>query len=76
MNNNRRKRIRKVYNSLLELRSELESVRDEEQDAFDNMPESLQDSTQGELNQSAIDNLESVISDLESLDDVLEEAMQ
>ena len=46
----------------------LEEVRDEEQDAFDNMPEGLQDSERGDLMQDAIDNLDQTI---DYLDDVL-----
>ncbi len=52
MNADRRKRIV----SLLEL---LEDVINEEQEAFDNMPESLQSSEKGENSQSAIDAMES-----------------
>jgi hypothetical protein len=55
---------------------ELEEIRDQEQSAFDNIPESLQEGEKGEAIQNAIDNLENAISDLESLQDYLTEAMQ
>jgi len=48
--------------------SELENLRDETQEKFDNVPESLQYGPTGELLQTRIDSLDSVISDLESLD--------
>lgn len=38
MNNERRKRIAAVIDKLDEAKSELEEIRDEEQEAFDNMP--------------------------------------
>ncbi len=46
----------------------LEEVRDEEQDAFDNLPEGLQDSERGDMMQEAIGNLDEAI---DNLDDVL-----
>lgn len=52
----------------------LEEVRDEEQDAYDNMPEGLQYSERGDMMQEAIDSLDEavdaideVISNLESV---------
>ena len=39
----------------------------EEQEAFDNMPESLQDSERGQTMYENIDNLESATSDLEDV---------
>lgn len=46
----------------------LQEILDECQDRLDNMPESLQYSPTGELLQERIDNLESVIGDLEAID--------
>jgi len=49
--------------------SSLEELRDQAQDSLDNMPEHLQETSQsGEMLQERIDELESAISDLESLD--------
>ena len=76
MNNNRRKRIQKVFDSIMDLRSQIEEIRDEEQEAFDNMPESFQEGEKGEMSQNAIDNLDSALSDMDSLEDSLQEAMQ
>ena len=47
---------------------ELEEIRDEEQEAFDNMPEGFQNGERGELAQEAINNLETAIGYLEALD--------
>jgi hypothetical protein len=61
-----------------EIKSELENVRDEEQEAFDNMPEGLQQSDRGQTSEQAIANLDTAINVLEEvLDDIdLDEAME
>lgn len=64
MNQERRNRLTKISTKLEELRQELEAVKDEEQGAFDNMPESLQGSAKGEV-------MENVVSELESIEDDL-----
>ena len=75
MNNERRKRIQAVQRRLEEIngmiedaRSDLESIRDEEQEAYDALPEAFQDGERGQ----AIDDLEA--DPLESVGDSLEEA--
>ena len=67
MNKARRKRIEKVVNLLEELRDELESVKEDEQSAYDNMPDSLQDSERGDSMQDAIDTLDEINTDFENL---------
>lgn len=49
--------------------SQLEEVRDEEQEYYDNMSEGIQSGEKGDLAQEAINNLEAAISFLEGLDD-------
>jgi flagellar biosynthesis chaperone FliJ len=68
MNNARRKEILAVAARLADLvselesvRSDLETIRDEEQDYLDVMPESFQNGDKGQVSQSAIDNLEQAI---------------
>lgn len=53
--------------TISDITSELEELRDNCQDSLDNMPESLQDSETGEMLQERIDNVESVISELENV---------
>ena len=48
MNKNRRKAIGDIYDKLIDIQSDLECIRDEEQEAFDNLPESIQYSERGE----------------------------
>lgn len=72
MNNKRRKEISKISSILEDAKSRLSTVIDEEQEAFDNMPESLQGSERGCDSEEAIDclndALDSVQSALEYLD--------
>ena len=47
MNNIRRKEIRKVKETLENLLNDIEMLKLEEEEAYDNMPESLQESDRG-----------------------------
>ena len=72
MNNKRRKEISKIVSTLEGVRDRLSELVDEEQCAFDNMPESIQGSDRGCDSEVAIgslsDALDSVESELEYLD--------
>ena len=66
MNNERRKkivgiidRLNKVKEEINDLRCEVSSLQDEEQEAYDNLPESMQDGERGTAIQDKIDELES-----------------
>ena len=76
MNKQRREKIRqlkaKFQDIQIELKqatSELSSILNEEQDAFDNMPEGLQSSYRGMCYEDAIDSMEEAS---EKLDEVIE----
>lgn len=86
MNAKRRNAIESVINELIEKFEEIKAeaidqlseIRDGEQEAYDNLPEALQDSERGENMQNCIDALEYFMSDLENLeiegtDNLLEE---
>lgn len=75
MNNTRRRRINElktqidfVNNQLKDASKRLSSILNEEQDAFDNMPEGLQSSYRGMCSEDAIDLMEEAI---DSLDDAI-----
>lgn len=51
-----------------EMISDLEEIRDEQQDHLDNMPEGLQEADTGMLLQDRIDSLESAIDELQNVD--------
>lgn len=66
MNKIRRKEISRAIALMAQAREILEYVRDEEQEAFDNMPESIQSSERGETMEDYIYTLEDVLSNLET----------
>lgn len=74
MNKDRRARIATLKDTIDEAKGALETILDEERDAYDNLPESLQDSGQGQASQEAIDNLESALSGLDEALCYLDEA--
>lgn len=73
MNKTRRKALGKIIDLISEARTLLEDIRDEEQEAFDNMPESLQASERGETMEDAISTMDDIISSLEDAESELEE---
>lgn len=78
MNKDRRKRIDAalkdlglITGKLEDLRNEIEAIRDEEQEAFDALPESFQEGDRGQVMQEAIDALEGALDGLDvDTDDV------
>lgn len=65
MNAQRRKEIERALEMISEASSILEYCRDEEEAAFDNMPENLQDTERGQQMAEFISQLEDSISSLE-----------
>lgn len=90
MNKARRKDIAKLVEKIQSLQGdmellleELENIKDEELEAFDNIPENMQNSERYELAEMAVDNLDSAYDALEeakfAMDDIvsyLEEAAE
>jgi len=74
MNAQRRKEIEAVLNELADLRSRVESLHGEEQDAFDNMPEGLQASERGQASESAASALDDALSAFDDIESSLNEA--
>ncbi|WP_417170807.1 hypothetical protein [Victivallis sp.] len=74
MNRTRREKIDSLIEQLDVLKSDIESLTDDEQTAYDNLPETIQTGNRGELMMSAIDNLESAVSSVEEAIDYLNEA--
>ena len=58
MNNDRRKRIESLTNKLTEIKEEIELLQQEEQDAYDAMPEGIRYSERGDNAESAMAELE------------------
>ncbi|MEL7586653.1 MAG: hypothetical protein AAGU19_08050 [Prolixibacteraceae bacterium] len=65
MNKQRRKQLREIADKLADLNADLESLKDEEQEAYDNLPESLQDGERGQTMNEIIDTLDTAFYSLE-----------
>jgi hypothetical protein len=75
MNKAQRKILEEFQNKIEQLRSELQTQIDAEQEKFDNMPEGLQDSVKGETITSAIDAMENANNSFGEVVDYLQEAI-
>lgn len=75
MNKQRRSRLQKVIDQLEDLKAEVASICEEEQEAYDNMPEGLQDAERGQQIYENISNLEDREGDFDDLISNLEEVI-
>ena len=66
MNRARRKELARVIDLVEQARDILEMVRDEEQEAFDNLPESFQYSERGETMEGYISTMEELLDALDT----------
>lgn len=69
MNDKRRKKLKQAQDLISQAIQIIEDARDEEQDSYDNLPESMADGDRGAKMEEAIDNMEDALSDLESASD-------
>ena len=76
MNKQRRKELDKILATLNQVTKDLELVRDEESDAFDNLGDSLQQTERGQMMEQAVDNLDSAIDSLYEAIYSIEEAQE
>lgn len=74
MNKARREAITKLADQLDAIRGEIEALRDEEQEYFNNMPESLQGGDKGQAAEQAVASLDDAINEIESALDSLNSA--
>lgn len=71
MNNDRRKKIKKIIIDMESIKLLLEDVLVDEESSFDNMPEGLQYSEKGEASQEAIDLMNEAVEGFEEVIDNL-----
>jgi hypothetical protein len=71
VNRIRRKELQKAVDLLEQAKSIIEACRDEEQDAYDNLPESLQYSDRGEAMDGFIYEMEDAIDSIDSAVDTI-----
>lgn len=74
MNNDRRTRLGEVRDSLDDIITQIEELKDEEQEAYDNLPEGLQQSDRGDKMQTAIETMEEAISAIGDVQQTIDEA--
>lgn len=74
MNKLRREAIAAIAEKLEELKSDIETLKDEEGEYYDNMPESLQGSEKGEKAEAAVSAFESAMDSIDEALSSLEEA--
>lgn len=71
MNKQRKKSLAMIKIELIQCKKNLQSILDEEQNSFDNMPENLQGSLRGSESEDAIDIMEECVEHLEKIVDEL-----
>lgn len=76
MNNPRRKKIEETLENLAILREMIETIMEEEQEAYDNLPESLQEGTRGCAMQDAIDALDGALCSCDEIEEYLDTAKE
>jgi len=76
MNAKRRKSLSKLADKIEELKAELSLLIEEEQEYFDNMPESFQVAEKGENTESVIETLTSAFTNLEEAYDSIIESTE
>lgn len=76
MNKIRRKALQEIFRKLSDLREELETIKDEEDESRENMPENLQGSERYEQSETASGNIDEAMEYLSSACDSIESAME
>ena len=74
MNNTRRKHLSDLQDKLRDIMSDLELLRDEEDEAYNNLPESIQLSEKGDSMAEAIDNMDEASSLIEDVISYIDDA--
>lgn len=73
MNKQRRKRLEEAFNLIDQAKDILEEVKDEEQDAYENLPENFQNGDRGEEMQGYIEMLDEAYGYLDDANSVIEQ---
>ena len=71
MNKPRREELEKALSLLGQARDIIESVKDDETDAYENLPESFQESERGEQMSEYIDSMDESLSYIDDVADML-----
>ena len=76
MNAQRRKAISKLIEQIEGIQSDIEMYKDEEEECYYNLPDSIQESERGEAMQDAISQLDDAYNSLDDVISYLEDAIQ
>lgn len=76
MNKQKRKRIGEAVTLIEQAKDIIEEVSGDEEETFENLPESLQYGERGEAMQTAVDNMQTAVGSLEEAVNSLEEAAE
>lgn len=76
MNKLRRKSLQEIFDKLSDLREEIESIKDKEDESRENMPENLQGSERYEQSETASYNMDEAMEYISSACDSIESAME
>lgn len=76
MNAQRRKAISKLIEKIEGIQQDIEMYKDEEEECYYNLPDSIQESERGETMQDAISQLDDAYNSLDDVISYLEEAIQ
>lgn len=76
MNKARRAELNRIINALTDLKYDIECVKDEEDEAKENLPESLQSSDRYEQMENAVNSMDNAYSYIEDAISNLEDAME
>ena len=75
MNQPRRTKLKKIFWKLVDLQTEIRKIEEEEQDAFDNLPESLAASERGDQMQEFIELLDAAQGSIVATQEEIHEVM-
>lgn len=76
MNKQRRREISKVMQALDEIHTSISDIWGEEEESYDNLPDSIRYSERGDAHENAIDALQSAMGSIEEASDYLEAAQE
>ena len=76
MNAKQRKQIEALSATLCDVRSQLETLQSDEQEKYDNMPESLQGGDKGSNQEEVCGDMDSAVDSISEVIDALERATQ
>lgn len=76
MNKTRRKWIESLVEKLYEIQSDVDSIADEENEAYENLPEGIQDSDRGNTMYENVDDLQDISNGIEDTIDRLNEILE